>query len=44
VLVAVARVILRAHWPMDALAGIALGLTFASLAALLACRSAYRTK
>ena len=44
VLVAVARVILRAHWPMDALAGIALGLTFASLAALLACRSSYRTK
>ena len=36
VLVALARVILRAHWPTDALAGIALGLAFASLAALLA--------
>lgn len=36
VLVAVARVILRAHWPSDALAGIALGTAFASAAALLA--------
>jgi undecaprenyl-diphosphatase len=36
VLVALARVILRAHWPVDALAGIALGLALASLASLLA--------
>lgn len=36
VLVAVARVILRAHWPSDALAGIALGTAFASAATLLA--------
>jgi undecaprenyl-diphosphatase len=36
VLVAVARVVLRAHWPSDALAGIALGLALASAAALLA--------
>jgi len=36
VLVAVARVVLRAHWPSDALAGIALGLAFASTAAILA--------
>jgi membrane-associated phospholipid phosphatase len=36
VLVAVARVVLRAHWPSDAVAGIALGLGFASAAALLA--------
>ncbi len=34
-LVALARVILRAHWPVDALAGIALGSVFASIAALL---------
>jgi undecaprenyl-diphosphatase len=34
VLVAVARVVLRAHWPSDALAGIALGLAFASIAAM----------
>jgi len=36
VLVAAARVMLRAHWPTDALGGIALGLTLASAAALLA--------
>jgi len=36
VLVAVARVVLRAHWPSDALAGIALGLAFASGAAMVA--------
>jgi len=36
VLVALARVILRAHWPADTLAGIGLGLAFASGAALLA--------
>jgi undecaprenyl-diphosphatase len=36
VLVALARIILRAHWPLDTLAGIALGLSLASLATLLA--------
>lgn len=36
VLVAVARVILRAHWPSDALAGLALGTAFACAATLLA--------
>jgi membrane-associated phospholipid phosphatase len=36
VLVALARVVLRAHWPSDAVAGIALGLGFASAAALVA--------
>ena len=36
VLVCFARVILRAHWPVDTLAGIALGLALASLASLLA--------
>ena len=35
VLVALARIILRAHWPVDTLAGIALGLFFASLATML---------
>ncbi len=35
-LVAVARVILRAHWPSDALAGIALGTAFACAATLFA--------
>ncbi len=39
-LVALARVILRAHWPVDALAGIALGSAFASIAALLDGRGA----
>jgi undecaprenyl-diphosphatase len=39
VLVALARVILRAHWPSDALAGIALGLALAAVAGLLASRS-----
>ena len=38
VLVAMARVILRAHWPADTLAGIALGLALASIAAMLAER------
>src|SRR6266850_5110348 len=42
VLVALARIVLRAHWPGDALAGIALGLTFASAAAELA-RLSYRS-
>ncbi len=36
VLVAIARVMLRAHWPSDALGGIAFGLALASAAALLA--------
>ena len=36
VLVALARVILRAHWPADTIAGIGLGLAFASAATLLA--------
>lgn len=36
VLVAMARVILRAHWPSDALGGIALGLALAAAAALIA--------
>lgn len=35
-LVAVARVMLRAHWPSDSLGGIALGLALASVAAMLA--------
>jgi membrane-associated phospholipid phosphatase len=38
VLVAIARIVLRAHWPTDSLAGIALGLTLASIAAMLAER------
>jgi membrane-associated phospholipid phosphatase len=36
--VGVARVILRAHWPSDVLAGIALGLALAAAAGLLASR------
>src|SRR5919204_259468 len=39
-LVALARVILGAHWPSDALAGLALGLALASAAALLAAQPA----
>ena len=38
VLVAIARIVLRAHWPTDSLAGIALGLTLASIAAMLSER------
>jgi undecaprenyl-diphosphatase len=38
VLVAIARVMLRAHWPADTLAGIGLGLAYASLAVMLARR------
>ncbi|TML19410.1 MAG: phosphatase PAP2 family protein [Actinobacteria bacterium] len=37
-LVCFARIILRAHWPVDTFAGIALGLALASLASLLADR------
>ena len=36
VLVAIARVMLRAHWPSDAVGGVALGLALASAAALVA--------
>jgi membrane-associated phospholipid phosphatase len=36
VLVATARIVLRAHWPSDVVGGIVLGLAFASAAALLA--------
>ena len=36
VLVAIARVVLRAHWPSDALGGIAMGLALASATALIA--------
>ncbi len=39
VAVAIARIMLRAHWPSDVLGGIALGLTLASAAALLASRT-----
>lgn len=39
VLVGLARVILRAHWPSDVLAGIALGLALAAAAGLLAARA-----
>jgi membrane-associated phospholipid phosphatase len=38
VLVGIARVMLRAHWPSDVLGGIALGLALASTAALVAAR------
>lgn len=38
VLVGMARVMLRAHWPSDALGGIALGLALAAAAALIASR------
>ena len=38
VLVGLARVILRAHWPSDVVAGFALGLALASIASLLAAR------
>lgn len=38
VLVGMARVILRAHWPSDALGGVALGLALAAAAALIASR------
>jgi undecaprenyl-diphosphatase len=42
VLVAVARVVLRAHWPSDALAGVALGLALASAAAIVSERGGSR--
>ena len=38
VLVGLARVLLRAHWPSDVLGGIALGLALASIAGLIASR------
>jgi len=38
VLVGLARIILRAHWPSDVVAGFALGLALASIASLLAAR------
>ena len=38
VLVGLARVILRAHWPSDVVGGFALGLALASIASLLAAR------
>jgi undecaprenyl-diphosphatase len=41
-LVAIARVVLRAHWPSDALGGIALGLALASATALLSSSGAGR--
>jgi membrane-associated phospholipid phosphatase len=41
-LVGMARVILRAHWPSDVLAGIALGLALAAAAGLLASRTPTR--
>lgn len=41
VAVAVARVMLRAHWPSDTLGGIALGLALASAAALVASGPAF---
>jgi membrane-associated phospholipid phosphatase len=37
-LVGLARVLLRAHWPSDVLGGIALGLVLASIASLIASR------
>lgn len=37
-LVAAARVVLRAHWPADTLAGIGLGVALASIAAMIAAR------
>jgi undecaprenyl-diphosphatase len=39
VMVALARVVLRAHWPADALAGVALGFALAALAALIDVRA-----
>jgi undecaprenyl-diphosphatase len=40
VLVGIARVVLRAHWPSDVLGGFALGLALASAAAVVATRRA----
>jgi membrane-associated phospholipid phosphatase len=40
-LVGMARVILRAHWPSDVLAGIALGLALAAAAGLIASRRSH---
>jgi undecaprenyl-diphosphatase len=43
-LVGLARVVLRAHWPSDVLGGIALGLALASIAGLIAARPPARTR
>ncbi|HYE89365.1 MAG TPA: phosphatase PAP2 family protein [Terriglobales bacterium] len=43
VLVGIARVMLRAHWPSDVVAGLALGLCLASAATVLAARVDART-
>jgi undecaprenyl-diphosphatase len=43
VLVGLARVMLRAHWPSDVLGGIALGLALAAIAGLIASRPPART-
>lgn len=42
-LVGIARVVLRAHWPSDVVAGIALGLALASIAVLVASAQALGT-
>ena len=44
VLVATARVVLRAHWPSDVLGGVALGLALASAAALVARGQGFSTR
>jgi undecaprenyl-diphosphatase len=44
VLVGIARVMLRAHWPSDVLGGFALGLALASAATVLAARGGTGTR